>query len=55
MRLEPNPAWAAGASDNRVFILRRHRLTVAVTNETDHAMDLSALDRMIATAIDTFA
>lgn len=48
-------AWAAGASDNRVFILRRHRLSVAVTNETDHPMDLAALDRMIATAIDTFA
>jgi CubicO group peptidase (beta-lactamase class C family) len=53
--LPPETAWAAGASDNRVFILRRHRLTVAVTNETDHPMDLAALDRMIATAIDTFA
>jgi CubicO group peptidase (beta-lactamase class C family) len=53
--LPPETAWAAGASDNRVFILRRHRLTVAVTNETDHPMDLTALDRMIATAIDTFA
>ncbi|MSP03135.1 MAG: class C beta-lactamase-related serine hydrolase [Acetobacteraceae bacterium] len=48
-------AWAAGASDNRVFILRRHRLSVAVTNETDHPMDLAALDRMIAIAIDSFA
>jgi len=48
-------AWAAGASDNRVFILRRHRMTVAVSNETDHPMDLAALDRMIATAIETFA
>jgi CubicO group peptidase (beta-lactamase class C family) len=53
--LPPETTWAAGASDNRVFILRRHRLTVAVTNETDHPMDLAALDRMIATAIDTFA
>ncbi len=53
--LPPETAWAAGASDNRVFILRRHRLTVAVTNEADHPMDLTALDRMIATAIDTFA
>jgi CubicO group peptidase (beta-lactamase class C family) len=53
--LPPETAWAAGASDNRVFILRRHRLTVAVTNETDHPMDLTALDRMIATAVDTFA
>jgi CubicO group peptidase (beta-lactamase class C family) len=53
--LPAETAWAAGASDNRVFILRRHRLTVAVTNETDHPMDLTALDRMIATAIDSFA
>jgi len=53
--LPPETAWAAGASDNRVFILRRHRLTVAVSNETDHPMDLAALDRMIATAIDSFA
>jgi hypothetical protein len=36
-------------------MLRRHRLTVAVSNETDHPMDLAALDRLIATAIDTFA
>ena len=53
--LPPETAWAAGASDNRVFILRRHRLTVAISNESDHPMDLAALDRMIATAIDTFA
>jgi CubicO group peptidase (beta-lactamase class C family) len=53
--LPPETAWAAGASDNRVFILRRHRLTVAVTNETDHPMNLAALDRMIAAAIDAFA
>ena len=53
--LPVDTAWAAGASDNRVFILRGQRLTVAVTNETDHPMDLTALDRMIATAIDTFA
>jgi len=53
--LPPETAWAAGASDNRVFILRRHRLTVAVSNETDHPMDLAALDRMIAVATNTFA
>jgi CubicO group peptidase (beta-lactamase class C family) len=52
--LPPETVWAAGASDNRVFILRRHRLTVAVTNEADYPMDLIALDRLIATAIDTF-
>lgn len=53
--LPAETAWAAGASDNRVFILRRHRLTIAVSNETDHPMDLAALDRMIAVAIDTCA
>jgi CubicO group peptidase (beta-lactamase class C family) len=46
-------AWASGASDQRIFILRRHRLTVAVANETDHPMDLAALNRVIATAIAT--
>jgi CubicO group peptidase (beta-lactamase class C family) len=44
-------AWASGASDQRIFILRRHRLTVAVANETDHPMDLGALNRVIAIAI----
>jgi CubicO group peptidase (beta-lactamase class C family) len=53
--LPAETAWAAGASDNRVFILRRHRLTVAVSNESDHPMDLVALDKMIAAAIATFA
>jgi len=49
--LPPETAWASGASDQRIFILRRHRLTVAVNNETDHAMNLAALNRVIATAI----
>jgi CubicO group peptidase (beta-lactamase class C family) len=53
--LPAETAWAAGASDNRVFILQRHRLTVAVSNESDHPMDLVALDQMIAAAIATFA
>lgn len=53
--LPVDTAWAAGASDNRVFILRRHRMTVVVTNETDHKMDLGALNRLVATAIDTYA
>lgn len=44
-------AWASGASDQRIFILRGHRLTVAVNNETDHPMDLAALNRVIAVAI----
>jgi CubicO group peptidase (beta-lactamase class C family) len=44
-------AWASGASDQRIFILRKRRLTVAVSNETDHPMDLAALNRVIAVAI----
>jgi CubicO group peptidase (beta-lactamase class C family) len=51
--LPPDTAWASGASDQRIFILRKHRLTVAVANETDHPMDLAALNRVIATAIET--
>ena len=46
-------AWASGSWDQRIFILRRHRMTVAVANETDYSMDLAALNRVIATAIAT--
>jgi len=53
--LPPETAWASGASDQRIFILRRHRLTVAVSNETDHPMDLAALNRVIAAAIAAWA
>ena len=49
--LPVDTAWASGASDQRIFILRGHRLTVAVNNETDHPMDLAALNRVIAVAI----
>jgi CubicO group peptidase (beta-lactamase class C family) len=49
--LPPDTAWASGASDQRIFILRRHRLVVTVANETDHPMDLAALNRVIATAL----
>ncbi len=48
-------AWASGASDQRIFILRRHRLTVAVSNETDYLMDLLALNHVIAAAIAAWA
>jgi CubicO group peptidase (beta-lactamase class C family) len=51
--LPPDTAWASGASDQRIFILRGARLVVAVANETDHTMDLMALNRVIATAIGT--
>ena len=53
--LPPETAWASGASDQRIFILRRQRLTVAVSNETDHPMDLAALNRVIAAAIAAWA
>jgi CubicO group peptidase (beta-lactamase class C family) len=53
--LPPDTAWASGASDQRIFILRRHRLTVAVSNETDHPTDLLALNQLIATAIAAWA
>ena len=53
--LPPDTAWASGASDQRIFILRRHRLTVAVSNETDHPMDLAALNRVIAAAMNAWA
>lgn len=53
--LPPDAAWASGASDQRIFILRRHRLTVAVSNETDHPMDLMALNHVIAAAIGAWA
>jgi CubicO group peptidase (beta-lactamase class C family) len=49
--LPRDTAWASGASDQRIFILRKQKLTVAVNNETDHPMDLLALNRVIATAI----
>jgi CubicO group peptidase (beta-lactamase class C family) len=53
--LPPDTAWASGASDQRIFILRRQRLTVAVSNETDHPMDLMALSQLIAAAIAAWA
>src|SRR5439155_27166046 len=51
--LPTETAWASGSWDQRIFILRRHRMTVAVANETDYSMDLAALNRVIATAIAT--
>lgn len=49
--LPRDTAWASGASDQKIFILRGARLTVAVSNETDHAMDMGALNRFIASAV----
>jgi CubicO group peptidase (beta-lactamase class C family) len=53
--LPEDAAWASGASDQRIFILRRQRLTVAVANETDHPVSLPALNRMVAAAIGAYA
>lgn len=51
--LPEDTAWASGASDQRIFMLRRARLVVTVANETDHKMDLAALNRLLATAVET--
>lgn len=48
--LPSDTAWAVGASDQRIFILRRAGMVAVVTNETDHPTDLAALDRFLATA-----
>ncbi|MDE2580443.1 MAG: serine hydrolase [Rhodospirillales bacterium] len=48
--LPDETAWASGASDQRIFILRRQRLVVSVTNETDYPVDLPALGRFVAAA-----
>jgi CubicO group peptidase (beta-lactamase class C family) len=53
--LPADAAWASGASDQRMFILRGHRLIVAVSNETDFPMDMAALNRLVATAIACYA
>jgi CubicO group peptidase (beta-lactamase class C family) len=50
--LPRDAAWATGASGQRIFVLRRHGLVVAVTNETDHAQDLATLDALLAAAIE---
>lgn len=48
--LPAETAWASGASDQRIFIMRSHGMVAAVSNETDHPMDLAALDRTLALA-----
>jgi CubicO group peptidase (beta-lactamase class C family) len=53
--LPADAAWGNGASDQRVIILRGQRLVVAVANETDHPMDLAALDRFCAIAMEQAA
>ena len=41
----PPDTWGRPVQrDQRVFILRRHRLTVVVNTETDHAIDFAALN-----------
>jgi len=48
--LPEDTAWASGASDQRIFIMRSKGMVAAVSNETDHPMDLAALDRTLAVA-----
>ena len=49
--LPRDAVWASGASDQRIILLRDHGLVIVVTNESDHPMDLAALDRLGAAAI----
>jgi CubicO group peptidase (beta-lactamase class C family) len=49
--LPPDAAWLSGASDQRVFILRGARRIVAVSNETDAKMDLTALNTVLAAVL----
>jgi hypothetical protein len=51
--LPPDAAWLSGASDQRVFILRGAQRVVAVSNETDAAMDLTALNDVLAAVLET--
>ncbi len=49
--LPPDAAWLSGASDQRVFIVRGANRIVAVANETDAKMDLSALNDVLAAVL----
>ncbi|BBK33174.1 CubicO group peptidase (beta-lactamase class C family) [Stella humosa] len=49
--LPVDAVWASGASDQKVIMLRRQGLVIAVANETDHTLDLKALDGVGAAAI----
>lgn len=49
--LPPHAAWLSGASDQRVFILRGAARVVAVANETDAEMDLTALNAVLAAVL----
>ena len=41
--LSTDIAWVSGFLDQKILILRRRRLTVAVLNETGQGMDMVAL------------
>jgi CubicO group peptidase (beta-lactamase class C family) len=51
--LPPDAAWMSGASEQRVFILRRAGLVVAVSNETDVPMDLVALNTVLGAMLES--
>lgn len=53
--LTRDAAWATGASDQKVIILRRQRLVIAIANETDHPVDIPALDRFAAAVVKALA
>lgn len=52
--LPPDTFWAVGASDQRIFVFRRHGLVAVITNETDHPIDLGRLNTFLATALASF-
>ena len=49
--LPADTAWALGSTGQRLMLLRRHRVAVAASNELDHLLDITALDRLVAAAI----
>lgn len=49
--LPVDAVWASGASDQKIIMLREHGLVIAVANETDHAIDMAALDGVATAAI----
>jgi CubicO group peptidase (beta-lactamase class C family) len=49
--LPTDTAWATGASDQKVIMLRQHKMVVTVTNETGHPMDIAALDRFCSAVV----
>lgn len=50
--LPRDTAWASGALNQRVFMLKRQRLVIAMTNEYGHPVDAAALHRFLKSVVD---